>query len=141
VLGHFLEDPSALAAAPNGFQILFDPRLMRPFIENWEQVARSMLSRLHREALERPNDGALASLLRSLFEFPDMPRDWQVPDLASPSEPFLPVRLARGDLHLAFLSMLTTFNAPQNVTVEELRIETYLPLDDRTREACAALAR
>lgn len=140
VLGRFVLDPMALGDRPNGYRVLLDPRLARPFVQDWEQVARSFIARLHRESLERPGDDALAALLRSLFEIPGIPADWQVPDLATTSEPFLAVRLHRDDLRLSFLTTVTTFNAPQNVTVEELRIESYFPLDDATRSACEELA-
>lgn len=141
VMSRFVLDPSALGAPTNGMALLFDPRLARPFVLDWPLVARTLLSRLHREVLERPNDAALGALLRSLLDLPDVPRDWQAPDLAAPSEPILPIRLRRDDLSLAFLTTVTVFNAPQNVTVEELRIECYFPLDDETRRACEALAR
>jgi hypothetical protein len=39
------------------------------------------------------------------------------------------------------LTTLTVFNAPQNVTLEELCIESYYPTDDATTEACERLAR
>jgi transcriptional regulator with XRE-family HTH domain len=137
VLGRMVADPSALGDRPNGFRVLFDPRGARPFMPEWAQVARAMLSRLHREALERPGDVALGELLKSLFAYPDVPADWRTPDLSAPSLPFLPIRLHRGDLRLAFLTTVTTFNAPQNVTLEELRLESYFPLDDETRRSCA----
>lgn len=140
LLARFVAQPELLAGAPDGFSILFDPRLARPFVEAWPQVARAMLSRLHRECLERPDDEVLAKVLSSLFELPDVPTDWQVPDLAAPSEPLLAVRLRRGDLSLSFLTTVTVFSAPQNVTLEELRIESYFPADEATRRACAALA-
>jgi hypothetical protein len=41
---------------------------------------------------------------------------------------------------LSFLTTVTTFSAPQNVTIEELKIESYFPLDDRTVRACEKLA-
>jgi hypothetical protein len=43
-------------------------------------------------------------------------------------------------LELAFLTTVTVFNAPQNVTLDELRIESYFPLDDATARACERLA-
>src|SRR5262245_11362079 len=48
VLGRLIADPSAMAASPNVFAMLFDPRLVRPFVVDWERVARLMISRLHR---------------------------------------------------------------------------------------------
>jgi len=51
----------------------------------------------------------------------------------------LGVEFRAGDISLNFLTTITEFNAPQNVTLEELRIESYFPLDDRTRELCEQL--
>jgi len=141
LLPRLVAEPAAITTPLNVFHMLFDPRLARRFVLDWERLARTLLSRLHREALERGNDSELKALLRSLFEYADIPVDWQRPDLSTPSEPCLTLRVRRGDLELAFLTTLTVFSAPQNVTLEELRIESYFPLDDRTRHACEALAR
>jgi transcriptional regulator with XRE-family HTH domain len=138
LLGRFVAEPEALGAAPNAFQVLFDPRLTRPFVEDWDQVARVMLSRLHREALGRPDDQALGALLLAIHAQPGIPSDWRTVDLSVASEPFLPIRLRRGDLRVSFLTTVTAFNAPQNVAAEELRIECYYPLDEETRLVCVA---
>jgi transcriptional regulator with XRE-family HTH domain len=140
VLARFLADPSALGEPPNVLRTLFDPRLGRPFVIGWESVARSLLSRLHREALERPGDRELEQLLRHIFEYPDVPDVWRKPDFSVPSEPVLGVQLARDDLRLSFLTTLTVFNAPQNVTLEEVCLESYFPLDGATERACHALS-
>ena len=65
---------------------------------------------------------------------------WRQPDFSQPNEPALTLRLRRDDVSLAFLTTLTNFNAPGNVTLEELTIESYFPLDRATELACAALA-
>jgi len=131
-------DPTAMPARPNVFAMLFDPRLVRPFVVDWERVARILTARLHREALTRPDDTGVAALLRSLFEYPDVPESWRQPDFSIASEPTLTLRFQRNDLKLAFLTTLTVFDAPQNVTLEELCIESYFPVDDATAEACKA---
>ena len=64
---------------------------------------------------------------------------WQLLDCSLPSQPVLALRLRRGDLQLAFFSTLTVFSAPLNVTLEELRIESYFPLDDASALRCAEL--
>lgn len=137
----FVAEPGALAAGMNVFRMLFDRRLARDFVVDWPRVAKALVSRLHREALAHPEDDDLSELLASLFEYPDVPTDFRQPDFATPSEPTLSIRLKRGKLELGFFTTVTTFNAPQNVTLEELRIESYYPLDDATAEACARLAR
>lgn len=141
LLSRFVDDQSALGARPNVFSLLFDPRLARPFILDWERVAHALVSRLHRETLEKPGDAGLSALLRSLFEYRDVPQSWRQPNFAAPSDPTLTIRLRRDDVELAFLTTLTVFNAPQNVTLEELRIESYFPIDDRTAAECARLSR
>ena len=136
VLGRFIADPGAMPSVLNVFALLFDPRLARPFVNDWKRVAHDMVARLHRESLMRANDARLGSLLRSLFEYPDVPEAWRQPDFSAPSDPTLTLRLRRDDLELAFLTTLTVFNAPQNVTLEEMCIESYFPLDDETARAC-----
>jgi len=139
LLGQFVRNPTRLGTPPNMLRLLFDPELARPFIVEWERVARALLSRAHREALAHPGDGSLAALVRSLFEYPDVPESFRQPDFSSPSEPTLAFRVRRDDLELAFLTTVTVFNAPQNVTLDELRIESYFPLDEATARACERL--
>jgi transcriptional regulator with XRE-family HTH domain len=139
LLSRVVAEPAALGPRPNSFTLMFDPRMIRSFVVNWEDVARPMVARLHRETLLRPNDPERSELLRSLFEYPGVPSSWRHPDFGQPDEPVLSFRLHRGDLELAFLTTVTSFNAPQNVTVEELRIESYFPLDEATERACERL--
>lgn len=140
LLQRFTAEPAALGARPNVLSLLFDPRLARPFLVDWERAARALVSRLHRESLARPGDRRLAAQLRALFAFPGVPESWRQPDFAAPTEPVLTVRLERDGVCMAFLTTLTSFSAPGNVTLEELRIESYYPLDDATARACEAMA-
>jgi transcriptional regulator with XRE-family HTH domain len=140
LLSKIVADTSALPARPNLLQVLFDRRLARPAVVDWECTARLLASRLHRESLARPGDAELAAAVRSLFELPDVPPDFRQPDFSRPSDPTLVLRLRLGDSTLAFLGTVTAFSAPQNVTLDELRIESYFPLDDATADACRRLA-
>jgi hypothetical protein len=48
----------------------------------------------------------------------------------------------RSDLgNLRFFETITTFAAPRDVTLDELRIECAFPADAHTAEVCARLAR
>lgn len=141
LVARFVADPAALPSPLNVYTLLFDPRLARPFVVDWERVAHALVARLHREVLARGSDPELGALLRSLFAWPDVPESWRQPDFAAPSEPALALRLRRGDDARAFVTTVTAFSAPGNAAVEELRIESYYPLDDATAAACAADAR
>jgi len=136
----FVKDPAVMTAPPNVFAFLFDPALARPYVHDWERVAHAMVARLHREVLARPEDGELSALLESLFRYPGVPGGWRQPDFSAPNEPTLELRFRKPGLDLGFLTTMTVFSAPQNVTLEELRIESYFPLDQPTARACSRLS-
>jgi transcriptional regulator with XRE-family HTH domain len=141
IFSAFVEQPEALPQPLDMFTLLLDPRLMRPFVLDWEALAHSMVSRLHRENLTRGGDERLVARLEHAFSFPGVRRSWSHPDFSRPAEPTLTVRAARGDRQIGFLVAATTFTAPQQVELEELRIESCFPLDARTRTLCEQLAR
>jgi len=117
----------------NIMRLLFDD-LPRSLVTNWDSAASELLRRIQREVLHRPNDDELAGLLSDLINQPGIPDDWRQPDLLGPDDPMvtLDVQLdANTELHL--LATMTAFNTPTNVTLDELRIESYLPLDETTR--------
>jgi len=117
---------------------LFD-QPMRDLIVNWDEVASDALRRLQRDSLQRPNDDAMSDLLSQLLDAPDVPDHWRNPDLLKSSDPMVTLRTTVGETELAFLATITTFSAPSNVTLDELQIESYLPVDDGTRRFFEAL--
>jgi transcriptional regulator with XRE-family HTH domain len=137
----FVADPARLAAvSPNAMRLLFDPKLSRPFIADWERVASNMLGSLYREMLTHPEDERLPSLFEELKGYDGVPATFRDPDLGSPSEPTFTLKVERDGLSVGFLTALTAFTAPQNVTLEEIRIESYFPLDDQTAQICERFA-
>jgi hypothetical protein len=47
--------------------------------------------------------------------------------------------LKKGDIELQFFSMVSTFGTPLDVTLQEIRIETFFPADDKTESFVRAL--
>ncbi len=133
-------DPTALAPPINAFKVLFDPRLARPNVIDWERQARAMLSALHIETLQRPSDDGLVQLIDSLLAYPEVPKGFRQPDFSQEPSPTFTIRLNSKVGRLSFLTTLTQFSAPQNITLEELRIESYFPLDDATEVAIRKMA-
>ncbi len=132
--------PERLPPVLDMYSLLFDPALVRPFVVGWERLARRMVARLHREALRGRGDAALERLLARVFQYPEVPVAWRQPDFEVGNETTLSVQFERDALKLGFLTTLTAFSAPQAVTLQELRIESYFPLDEATRSACERLA-
>jgi len=122
-------------------RLTFDPLGAQPHLANFAEVGPQLLWRLQREVLADPDDGEMHELLDELLAMPTVEADWRQADLSIPSDPALVLHLRHGDLDLRFLTMITAFQAPQNVAVEHLRIETWFPYDDTTAAACREMAR
>ncbi|MFN3197677.1 MAG: helix-turn-helix domain-containing protein [Bradymonadia bacterium] len=136
LISRFLPNPERLGPRPNVVEILFDPEMVRPFVADWQKMGRALMTRLHRDALRRPDDDEVRALIERLLAFPDVPESFRHPDFGQPSGAAFNLRFRRDDVEMAFLTTVTRFAAPQNITLEELQIESYFPLDDETRAIC-----
>lgn len=110
------------------------PRGLRPAIENFEEVASSLLERGHREGARYPADPDVARVRALIREIPDLPAPSSD---AFGGGPFLTVSLRRGDTRVRLFTTVATIGTPMDATAEDLRIETYFPAD----EASAAFLR
>jgi len=123
----------------NSLRLILHPRGLRPFILNWEEVASRMMQRLQREAAANPADTRTGALLQEVLGYPGVSSRWQTPDLDRPPSPLLPIRYQRDDQVYSFFSTITTFGTPQDITLQELRIECFFPADETTRAAITHL--
>lgn len=133
-LGGFALDADEL----NLLEVMFD-QAARDRLANWDDAASTALRRLQREVFHRPQDTELQALLDRLIATPGVPEAWRQPDFDTPDEPMLALEIELNGALLSFLTTITAFNAPRNVTLDELRIESWFPLDDRTTQACRRL--
>jgi len=117
---------------------LFDPAGVRAHIGNWEEVARTLLRRLRREAALE-GDRRTAEILERLTAFPGVKELLREPDGLGPQALVIPVELRFGGAHLRFFSTITTLGAPQDITLAELRIEAMHPADAETDAALRAM--
>lgn len=139
ILELFVLNPLALTDKVNLLEMIFHPELCRPFVGSWEKTAHMMLARLHRESLEKRHDERLQDLLKKILSLPDVPNSWRQPDFSDEFYPTSTLTLRKDDLRLSFLMTMTCFSSPKSVTVEELMIESYFPLDEETKNACIEL--
>lgn len=124
-------DMGARQGPRNMLHLMFDPQGMRPFVANWQDVARSLFERVYRESLGRVVDEKTKALLAELLAYPDVNSDWKNP-VAIGFMPFIPLGFIRGDRVLNYFSMVTTVGTPQTVAAQELRIECMFPADEAT---------
>ncbi len=125
LFGSFID----LAAHPrprNLLDLIFDPQGIRPFIENWEEVASSLLNRVHHEAVGHIVDQKTLDLFNHLKQYPGVPT---LSTVGRSHTPVIPVTFVKGDHRSSFFSLVTTVGAPQSISAQELRIECMFPAD------------
>lgn len=124
------------AGQSNVIRVFFDPNGVRPYVANWESVAESLIQRIHREAVGGVPDRGTRELLEAAFAYPNVPQRFRVPDVATPLVPVIPVSFLRDGRKFNFFSAVTTLGTPQDITLQEIRIESFFPADaDTARNA------
>lgn len=123
----------------NLMRLLFHPQGIRPVVANWTQIAPLLWHRARREA-DALGGEEMQRLLDELQPFQDAATLW-VPDDAA-LVPVLPLVVALGPVRISMFTVIATFGTAQDVTADELRIESFFPADAATealfRQAAAA---
>lgn len=131
--GSFTE--TAVRKSPrNILHLMFDQERMRPFIANWESVAKSLFERIYRESVGCAIDEKTRELVAALQAYPGVKAEWKSPKVLSTASvmPMIPIGFMRGGRVLNYFSMVTTVGTPQTVAAQELRIECMYPVDEET---------
>jgi transcriptional regulator with XRE-family HTH domain len=136
----FLEPSATAELGLNAMRLMLHPRGFRPHIVNWEAMAAALIQWLHRDVLSGLGDAGTRRLLDELLSYPGVPRHWRRLDLEASTDPFLPIEFRRGDVELRYFSMLASLGTPHDITLQELRIESFFPADPATEDAARRLA-
>ncbi|MET0484380.1 MAG: transcriptional regulator, partial [Candidatus Rokuibacteriota bacterium] len=119
----------------NAMRLMFHPHGFRPHIVNWEPTAAALIQWLHRDALSGFADPETRRLLDEMLSYPGVPARWRTLDLDVSTAPFLPIEFRKGLLTLRYFTALTSLGTPHDITLQELRIESYFPADEATEQA------
>ncbi|MBA2247916.1 MAG: helix-turn-helix transcriptional regulator [Chloroflexia bacterium] len=132
--------PALLDPPLNVMRLVLHPDGMGRQIVNLSQLRRHSLERL-RSQVEVSADPVLADLLDELTGYPAGasagPHRGIADEYGGVAVPFV-VRI--GDDTLSFISTTTVFGSPVDITLSELAIETFFPLDTATGEALRRIA-
>lgn len=104
-------------------------------------MAPALIQWLHREVVNGAGDEAMRRLLDELLSYPGVPRHWRTADLDAATAPFLAIEFRKNDLTLRFFTTLTSFGTPHDVTLQELRIESFFPADEETELSLRRLSK
>src|SRR5262249_55229811 len=127
--------PNAPApGAPNLADALMSPEGLRPFIANWEEVALHFLRGVQADALA---DGTpeTQALLDRLLAYPGVAALSQAPLADGMSGPVLAIHFRKDATSLRLFTTIATLGTPQDVTVQEIRIECFFPAEEETAQA------
>jgi transcriptional regulator with XRE-family HTH domain len=111
----------------NVVRLMFGP--LRPHVANWEQTGEALVQRVHREAIGGVPDLVTRRLLDEVLALDGIPARWRTPDFARTPLPLLPIHFAKDGRELRYFSLVTTVGTPQDITLQELRVESFFPAD------------
>jgi transcriptional regulator with XRE-family HTH domain len=129
-------DPSLLEPPVNMLRLCLHPKGFTPQVMNYSEWRGSIFRYLERQ-VEATADSFLIELLQELKSYPkpESARNAPpTPEIAN-SGISIPLRLMKKEGELSFISTVTVFGTPIDVTLSELAIESFFPVDKRTQDA------
>ncbi len=137
LLATFTNDLARFKRPYNMGRLLVSPMGMRPYVENWEDVARKVLGRLRRElggvhARNAIDDALMKEIGPTLEELGEPPASTEaLPILVG-------VQFRRAAVALRLFTTIATLGTPLDVTLQELRVETLFPADAASKQVLIA---
>lgn len=133
-------DPMLMTPPVNVLRVSLHPRGLAPLIVNLGEWRTHLLDRLRRQ-WRVTRDGTIAALLKELNGYSlDGLRSAEGDGVHASDDVAVPLRLRTQAGVLSFLSTITVFGTPTEITLSELSLEAFYPADDATAEAMKAIA-
>jgi len=131
-LVEFIVGPLDPDAKINLADALVAPSVLRPHLSNWPEVVAYFVRSVEADAAA---DGTAetAALRDRLLSYPGVRRSLASPPTGAEGVAVLPMRFTKGRTTLELFTTIATLGTPQDVTLQELRIECFFPLNDETR--------
>jgi transcriptional regulator with XRE-family HTH domain len=127
-LVEFLVGPLTPGAAINLADALVGPDVLRPYLLNWAEVVRYFLRSVEADAAA---DGRseTAALLERLLAYDGVRALLKPAVTETAAIAVLPMHFRKGDVALRLMTTIATLGTPQDITAQELRIESFFPMD------------
>ncbi len=121
----------------NLMRLFFHPNGIRPYVTNWAAIAPLLWHRARREA-EALGGQEMQQVLTELSQYQDEDTLWAADDAAL--VPVLPLDIEKDGVRISLFTVIATFGTAQDVTADELRIESLFPADAATEQLFRAAA-
>lgn len=130
-LVEFLVGPLAPGTAVNLADALVAPDVLRPHLTNWAEVVRHFIRSVEADAAA---DGSIetAALFDRLMGYKGVRAALRLGSDKADASPVLAMHFRKQDTSLRMFTTIATLGTPQDVTLQELRIECFFPVDDAT---------
>lgn len=121
----------------NLMRLFFHPEGIRPYVTNWETIAPLLWHRAQREA-ETLGGTEMKQVLADLAQYQDEATLWA--GEGTTLVPVLPLEIEKDGIKVSLFTIIATFGTAQDVTADELRIETLFPADAASEQLFRAMA-
>lgn len=131
--------------AGNLIQGFFHPQGIGSYVKNHDLVATYLLQQLQNEIIQLMQGEEKERFLKTIFG-EEMSEQFETLSAAysaapssheqtaqHPESPLISIEIEKGKHQLSFFSTITTLGTPQDITLQEIRIESYFPGDDETK--------
>ncbi len=129
----YLVGPLTPGAAINLADALVAPDVLRCYLTNWQEVVAYFVRSVEADAAADATKET-AALRDRLLSYPGVQESLATPSAETVAAPILPMRFAKGQVSLELFTTLTTLGMPQDATLQEMRIESFFPLNEETRQ-------
>jgi transcriptional regulator with XRE-family HTH domain len=102
-----------------------------PLIENWPEVAHHAAQRLRTESAAQGGAPKLDRLADKLLKVPGVGQ--------KPIGPVVPTIYRAGTMRLSLFAIVAQFGTPEDLALDDLKIELFFPADPETEQALRAM--
>jgi transcriptional regulator with XRE-family HTH domain len=130
-LVEFLVGPLPSDAKVNLADALVGPDVLRPFLLNWAEVVRHFIRSVEADAAADGRPETLV-LLERLLAYDGVRALLKPAPMETVAGPVLPMHFTKDGVSLKLFTTIATLGTPQDVTLQELRVESFFPMDRDT---------
>jgi transcriptional regulator with XRE-family HTH domain len=130
-LVEFLVGPLAPDTPINLADALVAPDVLRPHLANWPDVVRYFVRSVEADATA---DGTpeTAALHQRLLGYEGVRAAVHAVPAEPAIAPVLAMHFRKGEIELRLFTTIATLGIPQDITLQELRVECFFPMDEET---------
>jgi hypothetical protein len=103
-------------------------------------VARYLVSTTYAEILADGGEPKALAYIEEIMAYPDVPASFRKLRFEDRPPPVLTVDYIVGGKSLSVFTTIATLGTPQDITLQEVRIECFFPADDRSDALFRSLA-